>query len=144
MRVRGAALATSFLALALLAGCSSSARKRGYRAVAPGVAFEMLRDTPDLLIVDLRSSAEYVEGHVNGAVNVPLEAIEPLSADLARWKTLTFLLYCRAGDDCGVEGVKRFVSQGFRRAVLIEGGIENWKDCSFGVVEGEKPVPGGE
>ncbi|HSN86751.1 MAG TPA: hypothetical protein VL025_08335, partial [Thermoanaerobaculia bacterium] len=57
------------LILPALAGCSLFRRKGdrpAYRKLTPPVAYEMMRDSPDLLIIDLRSTGAFNSetGHV--------------------------------------------------------------------------------
>lgn len=47
------------------------------------------------VIVDVRTSAEYSEGHLVGAINIPYDEIdENTNLD----KTKTILVYCRSGN----------------------------------------------
>ncbi|RPH55091.1 hypothetical protein EHM82_05955, partial [bacterium] len=48
------------LALALTSGCAAfRARQPEYRRLSPPVAYEMMRDNPDMLILDLRAPREF-------------------------------------------------------------------------------------
>ena len=52
---------------------------------------------PDALIVDVRSSAEFETGHVEGALLLPLDQLQAGIAALAPRKTTPLVLYCRSG-----------------------------------------------
>ncbi len=129
----------------VLAGCGSTAvnppeaDRRSYRKVLPPVAFEMLRDTPELVSVDLREYDEYTSGHLNHAFSLPLSQLEWRVDELRALRDSTFLVYCRnAGDDCGERGVLELRQRGYRDAVLIEGGIDGWRRYGYGTVIGSE------
>ncbi|HEX6172216.1 MAG TPA: rhodanese-like domain-containing protein [Chitinophagaceae bacterium] len=54
----------------------------------------------DVLVVDVRNSWEYEEGHVNNALNIPLNEIP---ARIEEFKRLNgpVILYCRSGNRSG-------------------------------------------
>ncbi len=130
------------------AGCAGARRPEGdrppFRRVKPPVAFAMLRDNPNLLILDLRRPEEYWGdvGHLHRAKNFPLEDLEARIAELGWQVGRTFLVYCR-DDGCGEQGMRVLLASGLGQAVLIEGGIEAWVQAGFLTV-GKTAEPGGE
>lgn len=112
-----------------------------YRVVRPAVAFELLRDAPETLILDVRAPAEYERppGHLAGAINIPVAELDERLHDLGGWKRRTFLVY---GDDgSGVEAMELLTAHGFRYVVLIAGGVSAWREDGFGTVSGPHPSP---
>lgn len=135
---------SAMLALGLLAGCASSRHgtdpeqtKVPYRIIQPAVAFSLLRDNPTLIILDLRAAEQYAgpDGHLNGAVNLPLDHLVDRLPDLERVRRRTFLVYCDS-DACGRRGMALLHEHGFTFAVLMAGGLPEWKAQGFGVVHG--------
>lgn len=144
---RPSPLVVALVAVASLlaaAGCRSGwdggKRERPFSKVRPGVAFEMLRDTPAMPVVDLRTRFEFTGpiGHVKGARNVPLDELAESLAALAPLKDRTFLLYCGHGE-CGDAGLEILLAAGFREAVLMDGGIDAWVTDGYGTVTGPPP-----
>lgn len=140
------------LLCALLAGCSLF-RRRGdrpeYRKLTPPVAYELIRDNPDLLILDLRPPEEFLgdTGHVRRARNIPLDRLPFRLLELSAFREDTFLVYCDAGD-CGERAMSILVSSGFENAILMEGGIDSWIREGFRTVLprqalGRPGAPGG-
>lgn len=113
-----------------------------FRVVRPAVAFEILRDNPEIFILDLRSSTAYAgdAGHLMRAVNVPLPRLAERLEELAHLRRRTFLVYCDASN-CGPEGMRLLLENGFDFPVLMAGGAPHWKAAGFGVVHGSEPVP---
>lgn len=51
----------------------------------------------NIVLLDVRSKLEYVEGHIEGAINVPVNEIEYEVEEIVPDKTQTIYLYCRSG-----------------------------------------------
>ena len=56
---------------------------------------EMLQ-VPQATIIDVRSPMEYASGHVDGAVNIPVDEIAH-EVDQLNSLTPPYILYCRSG-----------------------------------------------
>ena len=62
-----------------------------------------MRGTPceplpeNTLVVDVRSPAEFAMGHVEGALNIPVEVIAPHNLAALDNKTRTIVVYCASG-----------------------------------------------
>jgi len=145
------ALALLLLSLVLLPGCRAfrNRERPPFRKVSPPIAFEILRDSPDVLILDLRTRQEFLgdTGHIYRARNIPLERLPDRMLEIDPFREDTFLVYCREGDTCGEEGMAILASSGFENAILIEGGIDGWIRFGFRTVlpasAGETDGPAG-
>ena len=125
------------LALLLLAlpGCHTiqrrmkehAAHRPPYFKVTPPVAFEIMRDSPEILILDLRSPQAFNgdTGHLFRAQNIPLDRLPYRLLELSAYREDTFLVYCDA-PLCAEEGMAVLKSSGFEDAVLMDGGIDAW------------------
>lgn len=81
------------LAAAAIVVCAVWLAMRSGR-VAPGEAARLVRD--GALLLDVRSEAEFAEGHLPGAISAPIDAVraQPLSfASLDQ----PVVVYCRSG-----------------------------------------------
>lgn len=56
---------------------------------------ELLQE-PQATIIDVRSPMEYASGHVDGAVNIPVDEIAH-ETDQLKALTPPYILYCRSG-----------------------------------------------
>jgi len=130
------------LAVLLLGGCSylrhgrSKARKVDpYRKLSPPVAYELIRDNPEMLVIDLRTPQEFngETGHLRRAHNIPVDRLPYRLLEISSYRTETFLVYCRA-DPCGAEGVADLRSSGFENVILMDGGIDAWIRAGFKTV----------
>jgi rhodanese-related sulfurtransferase len=117
-------------ALPLLAGCAHyrrPAQRPPFKKLSPPVAYEMMRDSPEMLILDLRPPQEYNgdTGHIRRAQNIPLERLPYRLLEINPFREETVLVYCRA-DDCGEKGMALLKASGFESVVLMDGGIDAW------------------
>ncbi|HEX2251633.1 MAG TPA: rhodanese-like domain-containing protein [Thermoanaerobaculia bacterium] len=111
-----------------------------FRRVRPPVAFEMLRDSEDLPILDVRPDAEFHGslGHLRGARNIPLAELPVRYLELLDLRNRTFLVYCQR-DECEPAAMDFLLAYGFEDAMLIDGGIEAWRAAGFGTVGAGAP-----
>jgi rhodanese-related sulfurtransferase len=135
---RSRACLALLLVLPALAGCSLFRRKGdrpAYRKLTPPVAYEMMRDSPDLLIVDLRSAGAFDSetGHVRRARNIPLDRLPYRLLEISTFRDETFIVYCDT-PACAEEGMSILISSGFENAVLMDGGIDEWIKDGFKTV----------
>ena len=54
------------------------------------------QNTPEALLLDVRTPLEYREGHIPGSKNVPLQTIDKID-DVADNKAVPLFVYCRSG-----------------------------------------------
>ncbi|HXO19112.1 MAG TPA: rhodanese-like domain-containing protein [Thermoanaerobaculia bacterium] len=114
-----------------LTGCNWYRRhfpKEPFRRIKAAVAYEIVRDDPTILIIDLRQPEEFQgdTGHLPHARNIPLARLPYVLREIAPYREETFLVYCRGGDSCGVEGARLLAASGFDDAILIDRGIDAW------------------
>ncbi len=93
---------------------------------APALAAR-LRATPPPVVVDVREPEEFTGelGHIEGAVLVPLDALEHRLPKLQGYADREVVMVCRAGARSATAGVmlKRV---GFRHVTNLEGGMLAW------------------
>ena len=76
-------------------------------------------------LIDVRSSIEFSQGALNGAVNMPIDSFQYLINKIDSAKPV--LLYCRTGARSGM--VKNYLEQlGFNQVHNI-GGIQQFVGC---------------
>jgi len=123
--------------LPLLADCALPRRRQGppFKKLSPPIGYEMMRDSPEMLVLDLRSAEEYngATGHIRRAQNIPLDRLPLHLPEIAAFRDETVLIYCRA-DDCGEKGMAILLTSGFENAVLLDGGIDAWIRGGFKTV----------
>ena len=61
------------------------------------VEAKKIMDNEDCTILDVRTPEEFNEGHIDGAINIPLNCINEEAENILTDKNETILVYCRSG-----------------------------------------------
>lgn len=132
---RSALMLTIVLAAASCRTVGVSHTLGGYSEVAPTVASEMMLDSQQVIVLDVRPAAAFrgPEGHIAGAINAPFETIERQLPELLPYQNQTVLVYGETSTD-GEVAAKLLTVAGFRNVVHIAGGIKGWMDKGYRTV----------
>lgn len=94
-----------------------------YQTLTPEVAKARLEENPDVILLDVRTQAEYDGGHIPGAVCFPNEDIQP-ELPLPFDKDAEILVYCRSGRR-SAEAAGKLADMGYANVSDL-GGILSW------------------
>jgi rhodanese-related sulfurtransferase len=129
------------LTLAEMVGIARS----GAREISPAQAADADNRERLDLIVDVREPAEYEEGHVPHAVNIPRGLLElradPASpgadADLSADRSARILVYCTRGPGArSLFAAQTLRSMGYEHVEVLHGGLVAWAEAGL-PVDGE-------
>ncbi len=87
-----------------------------------------------LLVLDVRSPAEYAAGHVPGAVNIPHDQLGERLAELDAARDGEVVVYCRSGRRAGI-ALGLLSAAGFGRLGHLEGDFLGWQAEGLPVAE---------
>lgn len=76
-------------------------------------------------IVDVRSSQEYQEGHIAGAINIPYYEINRSVENVLKDKNKEIVLYCQAGVR-GKQAYKKLMRLNYRHVYNLYKGLDNY------------------
>jgi phage shock protein E len=76
------------------------------------------------VIVDVRTPAEYQEGHIPGVANIPLDQLESRMNEVPKDKKV--LLICRSGKR-SAQGTALLRGKGFDSVYNVSEGMNAWK-----------------
>ncbi|HEX9164081.1 MAG TPA: rhodanese-like domain-containing protein [Thermoanaerobaculia bacterium] len=118
------------VALVVFVGCRTvgvSTTAGGYAEVSPTIANEMILDTRQVVILDIRPSPEYrgPSGHIAGAISAPFDTIEKQLPELLPYQNDTVLVYGANSTD-GALAARLLSLAGFRNVVHVAGGLDAW------------------
>ena len=87
-------------------------------------AMRIMDTTRGYAIVDVRTPEEYAQGHIKGAINIPLETLADIPPrELANTEQV-ILVYCHSGNRSRKAGM-RLTEMGYTQ-VYCFGGINTW------------------
>ncbi len=89
-------------------------------------AKELIDKNEDTLILDVRTKAEYISGHIPNAKLIPLNQLTNSIDDLDQYKDKPVIIYCATGGRSPI-AVNILVENGFSNINHLYRGISNWK-----------------
>lgn len=92
--------------------------------ITPQKAKEIMQGTADYYIVDVRCEDEYEQGHIKGAILLPLCELRCRAGELLPIKNNMLLLYCRSGVR-SAQAAQIFNTMGYTD-IYNFGGILSW------------------
>lgn len=116
--------------LLLLSACGGSSVKVN-NLNADGFASDI--KNPGVVVLDVRSAAEYASGHIEGAINIDVEAAN-FDTKIAKLdKTVEYAVYCHSGRRSAIAADK-MTGANFEKITNLEGGIQAWQAAGFPLV----------
>ena len=118
------------VALVAVAGLLVSL-SHGYGDITVDDAATLIASRPHLVIVDVRTPAEFKVEHLDGAINLCIPC-DPDAAVQTLDPEDEILLYCRSGAR-SAEGLRILNAYGYRKVFNMRGGIVEWKAKGYPV-----------
>ena len=130
---------------AALVGCSKKTSDRNLVFLGPAEGMKLVDNQRQGLLglggpkngvwVDPRNEADYLAGHIPGAVNIPLKLIGTEHEKLKKYAVI--VVYGNDYRDPIAEGMsKRLLRLGYKDVRTLRGGIRAWKDDGFSLETG--------
>ena len=103
----------------------------GYGNVDVGEARDLIGEKAGLVILDVRTVSEFESGHLDGAINIPVDELSGRLSELNPDDEL--LVYCRTGNrSTTAVGILR--ENGYDQIYHMDGGIVAWNSAGFPTV----------
>lgn len=102
-----------------------------YRIISVSDARAMIQSSSDLLVVDVRTSGEFGQGHLQGAINIPLSDLPTQISGLDRNRPI--LVYCQTGHR-SAQAAAILVNAGFTQVYDMNGGLNAWISAEYPTV----------
>ena len=103
---------------------NDSSNSSSYQQVDAETAKELMDTEDDYVILDVRTQAEYDEGHIPGAILIPHDTVTTAAEDALPDKGQLILVYCRSGNR-SKQASQTLVDLGYTNVVEF-GGIDSW------------------
>ena len=103
----------------------------GYGDVTVEDAKSLIESRPNLIILDVRTQEEYDDGHIEGALLIPVSELENRLDELE--KNSEILVYCRTGNRSST-AVNILKQNGFTKIFHLADGITAWIKAGYDTV----------
>lgn len=123
MTTAAAGESTTAAAASTTAAGESSSQKAEYIKITAAEA-KALMDSETVIVLDVRTQAEYDGGHIKDAVLLDSGDVSAKAATVLPDKNATILVYCRSGNRSATAS-KLLIEMGYTR-VMDFGGIIDW------------------
>jgi len=100
-----------------------SGEDAGYGDVTVEEAKTLIDSKPGLVILDVRTVAEFNDGHVELAINIPVDDLSGRLSELSKRDEL--LVYCRTGNR-STTAIGILEDNGYTKLYHMDGGITEW------------------
>lgn len=112
---------------------ASAAPQSGVTLDAQDFAAALKR--PGTTVIDVRTPAEFAQGHLPGAVNVDVSRSDFAAQVAALDPTAPYAVYCRSGNRSAI-ALAQMSSAGFSAAYHLGGGVGAWTSAGGELVTG--------
>lgn len=124
-------LVSLFVAL-LLAILYVESRRGGARISATAAVLLLNKD--EAIVLDIRDRKEFNEGHVTGALNIPLASLKSRVTELEKYRDKQIIVADKMGQHSAM-AVKMLKEEGFDKVVRLSGGIMDWRENKLPLVK---------
>lgn len=84
---------------------------------------EIMKNNENAILVDVRSRQEYLEGHLNGSVNIPLYELYQCCERTLKDKEAIIIVYCQYGAR-SKKAIMLLKRHGYRNLYHLKGGLD--------------------
>lgn len=124
----------SFIAAIVLFTVACNSQNTG-QVLAPAAFKDKMAQTPDAVILDVRTPEEFAGGYIAKAVNVDFNG-SAFQEEIAKLdKSKTYLVYCLSGKR-SASAASYMRDNGFKNVINLEGGILAWQSQHLPLVTG--------
>lgn len=93
-------------------------------SISPREARERLKNEPGIVVLDVRTAAEYADGHLPGSVLLPLTVVPLRAGEVLPDRGATVFVYCHSGAR-SAQAVSILARMGYTKVWNL-GGIVHW------------------
>ncbi len=97
-------------------------------------AAKLLAQDKDIIILDIRTPAEFASGHIDGAINIDFKSPDFATKIDALDKTKQYMVHCRSGGRSG-RSLPLFQQKGFKHIIHMKDGIIGWNKAGLPLIK---------
>ena len=106
----------------------------GVKSIEPQMMLKLLQNKQAPLILDVRTEQEFMDGHIEGAINISYDLLIEQSEKLAPYKEQDIIVYCRSGRRVQI-AYNIMQEQGFKKLIDLSGHMLLWNKLHYPLVK---------
>lgn len=103
--------------------------QRKFQFISPMMAVAKMNNT-STTVIDVRDAPEFVKGHIESAINIPLDKLDEQIIKLNLNKDQPIIVACQTGTR-STPACKTLTKNGYSQVLCLTGGMESWEDSKF-------------
>jgi len=103
-----------------------------FESLSPKQAYTLLKNDENVTLLDVRTTEEFSQEHIEGAILIPVQELSENLSKLQSVKEKKIIVYCHSGSR-SVAASRILIKNGFV-PLNIKGGISEWKSEGLVVV----------
>jgi rhodanese-related sulfurtransferase len=119
-----------FVALVVILGLLAYNLLMGGKGSVDPVGATELINRREAVVVDVRSAADFAQGHIINAINLPMNGFKNQMATLHKHKGKPIIVACRSGSQSAAAS-RQLRSQGFPEVYNLSGGVMAWQNANL-------------
>jgi len=100
-----------------------------YSGLSPLLAVTKMNDS-NTVVVDVRDPHEYIKGHIENSINIPLAKFSEKLESLEQYKSHPVIIVCQTGSRA-IPACKTLTKANFEHVFNMIGGMQSWEDNNF-------------
>ena len=84
-------------------------------------------DDANTIVLDVRESPDFIQGHIENAINAPLSKLSEQLPTLQQYKKNLVLITCQTGTRAAA-AAKLLTKSDFENVLILTGGMNAWQD----------------
>ena len=118
------------VSIVLLAVAACAQSEDGASRITASVLAERVEAGNAPIILDVRSEAEYADGHIPGALNIPYDQLEERIAEIPGARSDEIVVHCKSGRRAGLAEVT-LREAGFTEVRDLDGHWMAWSEAGL-------------
>jgi len=103
--------------------------------ISPRDAASLLKQDPQVKILDVRTALEFSQTHIEHSINIPIDMISAKIGELSQSKQ-SYLVLCHTGTRAAM-AADMLMQSGIHTVKVMEGGIARWQKEKLAVIKGQ-------
>lgn len=108
--------------------------KRGTNRLTPAQLTQFINHQ-DAIVVDVRAQDAYLNGHIVGALSLPIQGLDENIKKIEKFKSKPIVLVCATGTESPRAAIT-LKQKDFQQIYFLNGGIRTWKEAGMPLVKG--------